>query len=362
MSQFISLNQSALIPVQVVTVVFYEKEETSLSAFQTFILKAIESGSGVDEIAEATLLTKLVVESEILHMISQKLVLQEGDTLYLSDLSRKILMVTECVKSLNKEQKKLCINLMNGDLEAFDADQILSSRDETPLSFFPKISEYDIDGISVEENISFFEDYMEVFSSMAKDDIETVLNSVYVEFQSSGKIQFFRQNLIRVPCAIGDDLLKTDGEDLIFAKGSLYKITYRVVSDFVEANRNIVSQLTAVEDHNRDLISDMGQKLLQEYRVCLRYNQEALTCFYDTVSGRFSFEEPKCLAEGRGKANLNMPVFWDISENKKAEIIEALRTEQAIDACYDIQEVSCESSEYSVKCDFGDLGRSSDGQ
>ena len=105
MNQYIEYQSKVFIPVQVVEVSFFEKEEMALSAFQNFILEAIDSGNGLDQIVEATLLTRNVVETEIVQMINQKLLVREEENVVLSDLSKKIQMISRSVINLNKEKK-----------------------------------------------------------------------------------------------------------------------------------------------------------------------------------------------------------------------------------------------------------------
>lgn len=357
MKQYIDFKKEVLIPIQIVEVTFCEKEETSLSAFQNFILEAIELGKEIDQIVEATLLTRNVVETEIVQMISQKLLIQEGETVSLSDLSKKILMIARCVRCLNEEKKYVCINLMTGDIEAIENEKIIDYKDTSSLFLLPKISERDIDGISLEENTSFFENYMDSFAEMKESDIETVLASVFVEFKAVGKRKFMKKSLSRMPCAIGGKIIQSQGEDPIIAKGLLYKIVYEVESDIVKSKQSVLSELITINKNDSDLISDKGHHVLELHEQCMHYNRQSLICFYDAVSGRFQFEPPKDLINTKMRFNFQLPLLNDISAQVKKCIINELREHYNIMDGFSIKEVSCEEEYYSIECELFDLWR-----
>ena len=357
MNQYIGIKKEILIPIQIVEVTFCEKEETSLSAFQNFILEAIELGKEIDQIVEATLLTKNVVETEIVQMVSQKLLIKEKDTVSLSELSKKILMIARCVRSLNVEKKYVCINLITGDIEAFDKELIIDYKDDSSLFLIPKISERDIDGISLEENISFFGNYMDSFAGMDESDIETVLSSVFVEFKSVGKRKYMKELLSRIPCAIGEKNLQSQVENSIIAKGLLYKIEYKVESEIVKSNQSVLLELIAINTNNSDLISEKGHRVLKLHEQCMHYNRQSLICFYDAISGRFQFESPKDLINRKMKFNFQLPLLNKITAKTKECIIKQLRERYNIMDDFSIKEVSCEEEYYSIECDLFDLWR-----
>ncbi len=357
MKRYIDFGKEVLIPIQIVEVAFCEKEEISLSAFQNFILEAIELGNGINQIVEATLLTKNVVETEIVQMISQKLLVQDEETVSLSELSKKILMIARCVRSLNREKKYVCINLMTGDIEAFENEKMIDYKDDSSLFLFPKISERDIDGISLEENTSFFGNYMDSFAEMNENDIETVLASVFVEFKAVGKRKFMKKVLSKIPCAIGGEVIQSKGENPIIAKGLLYKIGYEVESEIVKSNQSVLSELITINNKDSDLISDKGHHVLELHEKCMNYNRQSFICFYDAISGRFQFEPPKDLISRKMKFNFQLPLLNDISAQAKECIINELRERYNIIDDFSIKEVFCEDEYYSIECELFDLWR-----
>lgn len=361
MNQYIDFKKEVLIPIQIVEVTFYEKEETSLSLFQNFILEAIESGKGIDQIVKAILFPKNIVETEIVQMISQKLLIQEEETVSLSELSKKILMIARCVRSLNGEKKYVCINLMTGVIEAFENEKIINYKDDSFLFLLPKILERDIDGISLEENLSFFRNYMDSFAEMDENDIETVLSSVFVEFKAVGKRKYMKKSLSRIPCAIGGEIFQNQNQDKdkdsIIAKGLLYKIEYEVESEIVKSKQSVLSELITINKHDSDLISDKGHHVLKLYEQCGDYNKQPLICFYDTISAQFQFEPPKNLINRKMSYHFQLPLLNNISAQTEECIINKLREHYNIVNDFSIKEVSREEEYYSIECELFELWR-----
>ena len=122
MSEYINVKKTIYVPLKPVIVKFHEKEEVELNAFQKFILEAVESNATVEQMVDATQLTKNVVESQLLQMEGQKLLVRKEDTIELSELSKNILMISKSVVALNDEKKIMCINLITNDIERYDAN------------------------------------------------------------------------------------------------------------------------------------------------------------------------------------------------------------------------------------------------
>lgn len=357
MNQYIEYQSKVFIPVQVVEVSFFEKEEMALSAFQNFILEAIDSGNGLDQIVEATLLTRNVVETEIVQMINQKLLVREEENVVLSDLSKKIQMISRSVINLNKEKKNVCINLMTGAIEAFDKETIINDKDEKELSMHSKITERDLDGISLEENTTFFGNYMDSFSGMDKNDVETVLGSVFVKFKTVGKKQYIKKTLRRIPCAIGGYVLQSQIEDSITVRGLMYQVEYKVESEIVNDYKNIISKLDTVNEIDSELLSEKGLYILKQHKICKDYNEKALVCVYDAISGQFHFDKQRIKKSKNTRCNLQLPILYDLSDDIKNNIVKELRKHYSISDDFTIKEMVCNAENYSIDCELSDLWR-----
>lgn len=357
MSYYIDRSIDVLVPVQIVEVTFCEREETSLNAFQYFILEAINCGKKAEQIAEATLLTRTVIETEIEQLIRQKLLIHKDDSIGLTELSRKILLVSECVKKLNNEKKWLCINLMTGNLRAYEAEKIVEDHEILSLVLHPKISEKEIDGINLVENMSFFREYMTVFSEMNDSDIDRVLSSVYVKFKTinGNKKKYIKKVFSKIPCVIGKNIKQNQGQSLITAKGWLYRIRYEVDSDIVKSEQAVLKELITVEQHDRGLISSKGYAVLELYKQLMQYNKLPLTYLYDTVSGQFQFEQPEEVCDAKKEIHLELPQLEDLSDLKKRSMMNELRKRYHISSDFNLREVSVTKEYYSVTCELSEL-------
>lgn len=284
MGDYIVVRKKIYIPFKPVIVNFHEKEEVELNAFQKFILEAVEKEISVGQMIDATQLTKNVIESELLQMESQKLLVREGNTLALSELSKHILLISRSVTSLNNEKKVICINLITGEIEGYD-EQICSDLRETELVMDEKIKPRDLVGIDIEENISFFANYMSAFDSLSADQIDKVLSSVYMEFKEIDKgVVYKQQEINKLPCLIGDNKLEL--EDNIYAEGKCSVITVQVSTDLIEKYREHIKSIMKLCMDVPELISDSGRKLVKEYENCKKYNNQKLMFVYDHESGK----------------------------------------------------------------------------
>lgn len=359
MKQFIEFKTEVLIPIQIVEVAFYEKEENSLNPFQYFILEAVELEKGIDQIAEATSLTRNVIEKEIVQMIGQKLLIKESESISLSELSKKLLMISRCVKELNKEKKHLFINLMTCEIENLENEELFNCEDDYYLHMNPKISEKDIDGISVENNISFFADYMNSFVGMNKTDIETVLSSVFAKFKTLDKTKYIKKTINRLPCLIGGNTFSSHNQNInpIVAKGIFYELKYQVESQVVSSNLSILPELTKINAKDNKLLSDKGLNILQLNERLNNYNNLTLNCFYDVASGQFQFEKAEETNVKGVRPHLFIPLLNDISVSTKEMIIKQLREYYSITDEFDVKELSCNKVSYQIECDLFDLWR-----
>ena len=368
MNQYINYEADILTPVQVASIIFHEKEENSLSPFQTFILEAIEERITSDQIAQATLLTPNVIEMEILQMISQNLLVHNEDALTLSKISQKILLIAQCVKQLNSEKKCVCIDLMTGDMRPFVKEDFTENVADGSLRLSQRISGKSIDGISLEENMDFFEDYMNTFSGMGQNDVETILSAIYIELSVVGRREYIKRKITNVPCAIGgqkSDSLRhksTVDDKSLTVKGLIYKIEYTVKSAIVQTMSDILPALRAIDQRNDDLISDKGQQILNAYKRCEEYNTKHLICFFDTVSGKFQCSVPDELEDNAEfevhhykKVNFELPPIHDISDNIYEGMIDNVRAYYNIDNDFDIIEISRQPVDYYVTCELQDL-------
>lgn len=335
MSDYIDVEKKIYIPLKLVIVNFHEKEEVELNAFQRFILEAIEENATVEQMTDATQLTKNVIESEVLQMESQKLLVREGNSVVLSELSKNILMISRSVEMLNEEKKILCINLITGDIERYDKD-IYYDTGQDGLVMEGKIRSEDVVGISIEDNVSFFEDYMSAFDKLSEEQIDKVLSSVYAEFNEiDKKIVYKQQDINKLPCLIGNGKLKL--EDNAYAEGKCSVIMVEVSTDKVEKYKEQIKNIMVLYTDTPELISDSGRDLVREYENCEDYNKEKLTFVYDHISGIIREEKYSIVDSSSKRAQLMLEAEKKIDDEVEKQVFAASKTKWKLNEEYHIK-------------------------
>lgn len=119
---FVNVEKEIFVPYMRIKVQFFVKEECELNSFQTFLLEALQEEATVEQIEQATQLTKNVIEAESLQLETQKLVTRDDDKITATDLSKKILLISRKVKELNQEEVSICINLISGEVDLHEEE------------------------------------------------------------------------------------------------------------------------------------------------------------------------------------------------------------------------------------------------
>ena len=362
MSGFTEYNGSILVPVKIAEIKFYEKEETSLNSFQIFLIEAVEQGCNIPQIVEATLLTENAIEAEIEQMTVQNLFVKEGDNIVLSMLSKKLLMVTRCVKKLNDEHKRVGINLVTGGMVDYNNNEFLPESDGDVLTVRPKILERDIDGIGIEENAEFFKTYMDSLTDLSEEDKDTLLESIYIEFVSTElKIQYIKQNIKQVPNAeFTFDQNLQHNENVIYAVGCLYKIEYEIRSKVCEAASEILPHLLKISENNMDFLSAKGENIIDSFHKCEELNQTKQVLYYDCVSGECYRENPSADVTTKFNINLELPVINDLTQQVKDRLSKTFIKEFQLSDDFFLQEIQCVKKEYHTQLLLESLWEESD--
>lgn len=329
MEQAIPFIGNILVPVQVVKLKFSEKEDVSLNAFQILILEAVEDGCNIGQIAQATLLTEHVITSEIMQLVSQKLLEKQEDSAELTELSRKILYVSRCVQRLNEEGKRVCINLVTGEIEAYNEERFVKDRGISALELQPRIRKQEIDGISMEENIAFFKTYLSSFRAMNDEQADTVLSSVYVEFLDTGEKLFRVQPVSRLPCLIAEASEKAaEGSKSsfpIYASGRVCRIQFSLRLALSETDSSLLPQFPKLAAAG--FLSEKGMRVAGAYETAQR--EDALTVYYDYVSGCWQLDKPLCDV-GKHRIDLQLPAGRELSKEVLLEIAEYVQRSLAL--------------------------------
>lgn len=344
---------SILTPVQVVNLKFSEKEDILLNPFQNLILEAIEDCCSMEQIAQATLLTRHVIQTEITQLIAQKLLERRGEAVELTDLSQKILMVSRCVQRLNKEKQKVCINLMTGSVEKYDEDQFIKKGGENALELLPRIRSQEIDGISMEENIDFFRAYLHTFDGMDEEQIDAVLSSVYVEFIDTGARRFQAHPIFRLPCLISEVKENGDSEEagiVFWVKGHMCRVVFALKSAVAEMEDSILPYLPALA--RCGLLSERGKKVATAYEEFQK--RESVAAYYDCVSGGMQYDKPICDSD-KHEADLVLPSLHELTEEEKKKIADYAHSCFSLPPELTLEVSTIEDSMYIISGDLGKL-------
>ena len=305
MNTYTPFDGTILVPVQTVQLKFAEKEDMSLNPFQNLILEAIEEGCTVEQIAQATLLDKRVIETEVAQLITQKLLERQGEVIRLSALSERLLLVSRCVQRLNKEKRLVCINLVTGAVEEYNPEQLVKKRDGDELEFRPKIHRPEFEEISIGENLEFYQAYLRTFDNMEPEQIEAVLASVYIEYVYAGERGFRPQPVSRIPCLIGDEREETCAEasDLFWMGGYMCQVEFSLKPAAAGVDDSALPYLPPLADAG--LLSEKGLTMAASVEAFQKAGPAA--AWYDYASGRLQFDAPEY--SGGQHAGRNTPLY-----------------------------------------------------
>lgn len=353
MNTYTYFDGTILVPVQVVRLKFTEKEDISLNPFQNLILEAIEGDCNVEQIAEATLLDKYVIETEITQLIAQKLLERRGEVIELSDLSQRLLLVSRCVQSLNEERKKVCINLMTGAIEEYSKEHLAREGGTDGLELRPRIRKQEIDGISIEENIDFFRTYLHTFDAMEPEQIDVVLSSVYVEFIDDGEEKFRVLTISQIPCLISEGENEKENSDAsafpFWVRGYMCQVEFSIRSAIPEMDDDILFRLPGLGGVG--MLSEKGMKLAAVVEACQKGT--SMTAYYDYTSKTLQFYEPQSDSGGY-KADLEMPRPQELTMDDRRRFAESAHSYFNLPPELALK-VTCTDSTYIVSGDLNKL-------
>lgn len=343
MADYIDVEKRLYIPLKPLTVNFYSKNKAELNIFQKFILEAIEENATLEQIEDATQLTENVIESEVLQLQRQNLIKEDFT---LSEAAENILMISRCLDTLNNEKKKICINLITGELEEYNED-IYYNPGHDDWVMEGEIRFEDISEIRIEDKESILADSMTVFGDFSEEQIDKVRSSVYVELNETDKKTVYKQQEInKLPCLIGDNKLK--GEDKIYAEGKYSVITVEVSNDSLEKYSEKMEPLKELCSDTPELISDFGKDLIKEFKQYEDYKNEKLTFVFDHTSGMFREEEYDVDAFPDKRTQLALKAEKAIDDKVKSRIFAAVKTKWNLDEKYQVDIADVKEENYIV--------------
>lgn len=201
---------------------------------------------------------------------------------------------------------------------------------------------------------------MDTFCEMDKEQIESVLEFVYIEFDLAERDKGYKSYPISfLPCILHPDganaILSSEHDDIIKARGRIYKICYSVKSEIVDTYKDVISSLIQVEQMDEEMISEKGKNVIQKYKQLKEYEQKNLVCYFDTVSGFWQFLQPSIGQGKQVKANMELPVLCTMSFDLKESLLQKLKEYFSVPQDLIVCEKSCLSEEYIVEFSLKEL-------
>lgn len=269
-------------------------------------------------------------------------------------------MILRCLEILNNEKKKLCINLITGELEEYNED-IYCNTGESDWVMEGDTGLGDISQIRTEDKESILADSMSVFNALSEEQIDKIrsyavvdLNeinkvhsSVYVELnETDEKIVYRQQEINKLPCLIGDNKLK--GEDNIYAKGKYSVITVEVSNDSLEKYSEKIEPLKELYTDTPELISDFGKDLIKEYKQYGGCKNEKLTFAFDHTSGMIGKEKYDADAFPDKRTQLTLKAEKEIDDKVKSRIFATVKEKWKLDEKYQVKIADVKEKNYIV--------------
>lgn len=350
MCDYFNTINSILVPFKPVLIKFHEKEEVELNAFQNFILESVENNATIEQIVNATQLTKNVIETEILQMEGQKLLVRNKNIIELSDLSKNILLISRSVIALNNEKKIVGVNLITGDIEGYNINEYCKIENND-LKILPKILPNDVVGIDIEDNMSFFSNYMNTFDNLSEDQIDKILSSIYVElYDVDEKIVYKKYTIYKLPCLIGNNNSENiENSRSIYAEGRYSIITLNVSTERIEKYKVQLHNIETIYKMFPEIISDTGKMLLDENAICENYNKGDNIFLYDHISGNFLAEKYKTLDNVNKRTQLTLKPLIKLDEEIQNQIIKKAIIDWNLDKKYQVKVSNIREETYKVK-------------
>ena len=349
-------------PYKMAELSFQIREDYILNEFQMFLLEAINDGYAWEDIVEATMLTQYVVENELLQLVSQDLLKIVENEYILTEASERLISLPQIVKKLNEEQKIICINLVSGDIEEYDTEvfknnDLSGASDECNLFLKRNISDSNLDGIGIDDNLEFLQQYMKTFSDMGDDDITYVLNAIIMEFRKIRDSIVYKKELITcLPCAIGNkkrERFEDEEETNICFKGMLWEMKLGYRNEKLDKKAELFETLKSREKNGEKLLCE-EEELLLKYAEYQKYKEKPYMAYFDCSSGQISLEKIEEKLIEKKLVNTELPMKNADCEGVFRSAIEFVKSNFGIySGEWDVLEKN--QYEYYVKCHLEDL-------
>lgn len=357
--ELIRKNIVVYVPYMKIKVKFFEKEDVALNAFQKFILEAVMEGASVQQIVDSTQFTKNVVETELLQMQSQKLIIQDKSQYYITDVSKKIMLVSKMVTALNAEHNIFCINLISGEIEKCEEGSFcIPEKNEYKL----RQKMLNLDSISIEENMEFFAENIEIFNEIEVRETQMILSSIYAEFNAIKEhgnksiIYYKKQSLIGLPCLIGEEQIKiTNRETSILVEAACKLISFSFYTDSIVKYESVIPELYDINIKYPELISDGAKNVIYDKQLCESYNKKNIEFVYDCTSGKYRLSNEININTEKRKAQFVIDEVNPLNEEVEAKMINEVKEMLDISSEDIFVQIYVKDNAYKMETDFGGM-------
>lgn len=356
---FINAKKCVCVPYMRITAKFFVKEDFELNAFQLFLIDSLNEEATVEQMAVATQLTINVIEAELIQLQAQGLVARNENTFFLTDLSKKILFVTQKVDEMNAEKKKMCINLITGDIDAYDENQfVLPCGGDIVL----KHRNLNLDGISIEDNMDFFSEKLESLEGCDEQQKESILSSMYVELyqykdECSKGIMYRRLVTKYIPCFAGDISIDENTRDCdLVVEGSIQRVSFSFSFDGEEKYKEILTDLERINQVHPNMLSAEANSVLDQYSLCKRYEKMGIGLIYDGIADKIIVDKGNVLQSRNIKPQMVLDDTYVRNDELDQQFIDWAKKIACIDDSVNIAIDTIKTEKYTMKVCLESLG------
>lgn len=349
---FINAKKCICVPYMRITAKFFVKEDFELNAFQLFLIDSLNEEATVEQMAVATQLTINVIEAELIQLQAQGLVARDENTFFLTDLSKKILFVSQKIDEMNAEKKKMCINLITGDIEVYDENQFALPCDGDIVL---KHRNLNLDGISIEDNMDFFSEKLESLDGCDEQQKESILSSMYVELyqykdECSKGIMYRRLMTKHIPCFAGDICSDENTRDCdLVVEGSIQRVSFSFSFDEEEKYQEILPDLARIKQIHPNMLSAKAHSVLDQYSLCKRYGKMGIELIYDGIADKIIVDKGNILQSRNIKPQMILDDTYVRNDELDQRFIDWAREIAYIDDSVNIAIDTIKTEKYTMK-------------
>lgn len=349
---FVNAMKYVCVPYMRITAKFVVKEDFELNAFQLLIIDSLNEDATIDQMTVATQLTRNVIEAELIQLEAQGLVARDNDTYVLTELSKRILFVSQKVEEMNAEKNQMCINLITGDIDSYDENKFSQPYDGDIVL---KHRNLNLDGISIEDNMEFFSEKMESLKECDGQQKEIVLSSMYVELyqyrgEDSQGIFYERLMTKYIPCLAGDLMLdESDRDKDLTVEGCVQRVSFSFSFNGQEQYQDILPDLEKINKIHPNMLSGEAHNVLDLYTLCNRYEKMGIGLIYDGIADKIIADKGSVLQSKNLKPQMILDDVYVKNDEFDRRFIEWVKEIACVDDSINITIDKIKTENYTMK-------------